>query len=183
MKNYFSRLTPILILSLGAIPFTGWSQTQVDLGRQGADINFSQAAFTRPIKVGVTLPATCSVGDLFFKSNSALGTNLFGCAPANAWSTLGSAGSGGAGISFAFDGGTVNSYSVSVPGITGYTDGLQILFVPANSNTTTSTLAVSGLAPVAIKTPQGMDTITPGTIPVRKPGEYRIQRAGTGISF
>jgi hypothetical protein len=164
MKKYFSRLTPALILSLGTIPIPGWSQTQLDLGQQGKDINFSQAAFTRPIKVGLTLPPTCSVGDLFFKSNSALGTNLFGCAPANSWSTLGSAGSGGAGISFAFDDGSANNYSVSVPGITSYTDGLQVLVVPANSNTMASTLAVSGLAPVAIKTPQGMDTITPGTI-------------------
>ncbi len=168
MNRHFSRWAPIFVLGAG-VPFAASPQTLVDAGNQAKNINFSQAAFTRPIKVGASLPATCTLGDLFFKSNTALGSNLFGCAPANTWSPLGSAGSGGAGISFAFDNGTANNYLVSVPGITSYTDGLQILVVPANSNTTVSSIAVSGLAPVAIKTPQGFDTVTPGTIRLGDP--------------
>jgi hypothetical protein len=172
MKKHLNRLAPILILT-AAVPFSASSQTQIDLGKQTSDVDFSHAAFTRPIKVGISLPSNCTTGDLFFNSASAIGTNLFGCAPANSWSQLGnnSGGSGNSGVSFAYDNGTANLYAVSLPSVSSYTDGLQILILPANSNTTASTLAVSGLPPVAIKTPQGLDTLTPGSIRFGSPAD------------
>jgi hypothetical protein len=52
---------------------------------------------TRPVQVGTTLPATCQVGQLFFKSNATAGSNLYGCTAANTWSVEanGSSSSGG----------------------------------------------------------------------------------------
>jgi len=41
---------------------------------------------TAPVKTGTTLPATCQVGDLFFKTDSREGENLYGCTSANTWS-------------------------------------------------------------------------------------------------
>jgi hypothetical protein len=40
----------------------------------------------RAIKVGTTLPATCTAGDLFFKSDAPAGSNLYGCSSMNSWS-------------------------------------------------------------------------------------------------
>lgn len=43
---------------------------------------------------GNTLPATCQVGQLFFKSNAAAGSNVYGCTTQNNWTVEGSGGSG-----------------------------------------------------------------------------------------
>lgn len=45
-----------------------------------------------PWSVGTTLPSTCLVGDYFFKSDEAAGSNLFGCTSTNTWTLLGGAG-------------------------------------------------------------------------------------------
>jgi hypothetical protein len=71
-----------------------WGQTQIDLQAQGKNVDFSSAPTTRPLKSGVALPPTCSVGDMFFLTNVAAGANLYGCTNANAW-TLESSGTGG----------------------------------------------------------------------------------------
>src|ERR1035438_9423741 len=71
-----------------------WCQTQIDLQAQSKNVDFSGSPTTRPLKSGVTLPATCSVGDMFFLTNAAAGANLYGCAATNSW-TLESNGSGG----------------------------------------------------------------------------------------
>jgi hypothetical protein len=71
-----------------------WGQTQIDLQAQGKNVDFSSAPTTRPLKSGVALPSTCSMGDMFFLTNVAAGANLYGCTGTNAW-TLESNGSGG----------------------------------------------------------------------------------------
>jgi len=45
----------------------------------------------RPIKIGTTLPATCTAGDLFFNTNGPPGLNLYGCVTPNTWSLQGGA--------------------------------------------------------------------------------------------
>jgi hypothetical protein len=40
---------------------------------------------TKPMKRGTTLPVTCAVGDMFFKTDATLGSNLYACLPANNW--------------------------------------------------------------------------------------------------
>ncbi len=62
------------------------AQTQIQMGTQAREINFSGAPYTRPVKTGTTLPATCNVGDMFFKVDTPPGRNLYGCAVTNTWS-------------------------------------------------------------------------------------------------
>lgn len=62
-----------------------YAQTQVDLRTQSKSIDFSGANTTRPVKSGTTLPATCNVAELFFKSDAAPGANVFACTAANTW--------------------------------------------------------------------------------------------------
>ena len=81
-----------------------WSQvTSVDLRTQARNVDFSGAASTKTSKTGTALPATCSTGETFFKTDAPAGQNLYGCKPDNAWSLL----SGGASSSLpAVDGAT-----------------------------------------------------------------------------
>ncbi len=64
-------------------------QTLVNLATQGRNVDFSNAPSTRPVKTGTDLPATCSVGDLFFQSSAPDGQNLYGCPTPNNWTLLG----------------------------------------------------------------------------------------------
>jgi hypothetical protein len=72
-----------------------WSQTTIDLAPQGRNVDFSGAPFTRPVKVGSTLPSTCNVGELFYKVNVPAGANLYGCTSTNIWTAEGSSGASG----------------------------------------------------------------------------------------
>jgi hypothetical protein len=81
-------LAPVLISS-------GWCQspTLIDLRSQSKNIDFSTAATTRPFKSGTALPATCSVGAMFYLTNATAGSNLYGCTASNVWTPeIGSAG-------------------------------------------------------------------------------------------
>jgi hypothetical protein len=59
--------------------------TLINLATQGKNIDFTAAPFTRPVKTGTALPATCSPGDLFFKSDAPAGQNLYACTAVNTW--------------------------------------------------------------------------------------------------
>jgi hypothetical protein len=59
--------------------------TQLDLHFQSRDVDFSSAAATKPFKSGTIFPSTCSVGEMFFKTDAPAGVNLFGCTSLNAW--------------------------------------------------------------------------------------------------
>jgi len=69
-----------------------WAQTKVDLRTQSKSVDFSAAASTRPTKTGTVLPASCAVGELFYKTDAAAGVNLYGCTAANAWNQEGVSG-------------------------------------------------------------------------------------------
>src|SRR5580698_5638611 len=85
-----SRCVASAILgSLLSAPFAV-GQTLINLAAQSKNEDFSAAVATKPAKVGTTLPATCSVGEVFFKTNAPPGQNLFGCTATNIWSDLGS---------------------------------------------------------------------------------------------
>jgi hypothetical protein len=81
------------VLSL-AFGYRLGGQTLVNLGTQGRNIDFSNAAETRPTKVGTSLPSTCSTGDLFFNTSGTAGQNLFGCASPNTWALIGQGSAG-----------------------------------------------------------------------------------------
>lgn len=61
------------------------AQTLVDLRTQTKSVDFSNATTTKPFKSGTTLPATCSVGETFFKTNAPAGANLYACTAQNSW--------------------------------------------------------------------------------------------------
>jgi hypothetical protein len=63
-------------------------QNQVDLRTQSKNVDFSGATSTIPAKSGTTLPATCNLGELFFKTNNTPGQNLYVCSPANSWTQI-----------------------------------------------------------------------------------------------
>ncbi|HEX4166182.1 MAG TPA: hypothetical protein VHZ55_11980, partial [Bryobacteraceae bacterium] len=74
-------------LTLGCV--YGQAQiTTINLATQSRNPDFSSFPFTRPVTVGTTLPTTCQVGQLFFNTNVAAGSNLYGCTAANTWTTL-----------------------------------------------------------------------------------------------
>ena len=55
------------------------AQTQIDLRTQGRNVDFSTAASTRPSKTGTQLPAACSIGETFLKTDAAAGKNFYVC--------------------------------------------------------------------------------------------------------
>jgi len=52
-------------------------------------IDATGAAITAPIKTGTSLPGTCAVGDLYYKSDATAGSNLQGCTSTNVWTAQG----------------------------------------------------------------------------------------------
>lgn len=65
-----------------------WSQTAIDLRAQGKNVDFSGAAFTRPMKTGTVLPAVCQTGEVYFRTTDVPGQNLWACAATNTWTRL-----------------------------------------------------------------------------------------------
>jgi len=96
----------ILFAALLAIAARG--QTLLSLDSQTKNVDFTKATFTRPVKTGTILPATCSVGDLFFQTSAPAGSNLYGCGSANSWT----AESGGGSLAFDNNGTLVGSRNV-----------------------------------------------------------------------
>jgi len=74
-------------LSISLFLSAAWGQTTtaIDLRLQSRDIDFGGAVSTRPFKVGPSLPATCGLGEMFYLTSAASGSNLYGCTAANSW--------------------------------------------------------------------------------------------------
>jgi len=62
-----------------------WSQTQIDLAKQTRNVDFTEAISTRPVKTGTVLPMVCLTGELFFRTASTAGANLYACTAPNTW--------------------------------------------------------------------------------------------------
>ena len=75
----------LLVLAAGPLA----AQTQVDLKTQTKNVDFSGAPTTKPVKAGTALPATCTAGEFFFKTNAAPGGNLYLCTALNTWTQSG----------------------------------------------------------------------------------------------
>ncbi len=78
----FSRFAILSILVHQA-----WCQTPtaIDLKAQSKNVDFTGAVTTRPFKSGVTRPGTCTVGEMFYLTSAAAGSNLYGCTATNTW--------------------------------------------------------------------------------------------------
>ena len=84
------RVTAVLVASLVCMmPLPGAGQTRVDLRSQSKNIDFSQAQSVRPFRTGTALPPVCSSGEMFFKTDAAPGSNVFGCVATDTWSIQG----------------------------------------------------------------------------------------------
>lgn len=93
------RVISAVLLSI-ALEY-GYGQTTIDLRTQTKNVDFSGALATRPVKTGPTLPAQCSIGQMFFLTAAQAGRNLYGCTATNVWTTLGYTEGGGGGASMA----------------------------------------------------------------------------------
>lgn len=80
------------LMGLAAIALQ--AQTTIHLPSQGRNFDFSAASATKPMKTGTALPASCTAGDMFFKTDAPSGSNLYGCVAANTWSLQSGGGSG-----------------------------------------------------------------------------------------
>jgi hypothetical protein len=72
-------------------PILAQAQTALDLRTQVKNVDFTNAASTKPNRGGATLPVLCGVGETFFLTSAQAGENLYGCVATNTWSPLGSA--------------------------------------------------------------------------------------------
>jgi hypothetical protein len=79
-------------LLAAAIMSSAAAQTRIDLRTQSRDVDFSGASSTKPSKAGTNLPATCSLGETFFKTDAQPGQNLYACTATNLWSVQGGSG-------------------------------------------------------------------------------------------
>ncbi len=75
---------------MAVLALNGVCQTSINLGTQGKNADFSNLPFTRPASVGTTLPAACQVGQMFFNAAVQAGANVYICAQANVWASIGS---------------------------------------------------------------------------------------------
>ncbi len=75
----------LLVLTLA----TTRSQTAVNLSHQAKEADFRGFEFTRTIKTGTVLPATCTIGDLFLLTPATAGKNFYFCRSENTWSLQG----------------------------------------------------------------------------------------------
>lgn len=80
------------ILAGWIVTIPALAQTQLDLRTQSRGVDFSGSRGTRPFESGGILPATCTAGEMFFRTNAPAGRNLYGCVAANTWALQGDGG-------------------------------------------------------------------------------------------
>ena len=74
---------------LGTAAVMGSSaQTQLDLRTQTRNVDFSGVP-TKTFRTGSVLPATCSVGETFFRLGAPAGKSFYGCTAQNVWTLQG----------------------------------------------------------------------------------------------
>ena len=96
MSKFWSRRL-VLGLLFGACRFAA-AQTQLNLSTQSKSANFSNEGPTKPMQTGTTLPAVCSIGQMFFLTTATPGSNLYACTATNVWTgIIGSGGGSGSG--------------------------------------------------------------------------------------
>jgi hypothetical protein len=98
-----------------------YGQTKIDLPTQSRDVDFTQAAFTKPVKAGTGLPATCGIDELYLRNDASPGSNLFECTATNTWTLL--TGGTGGGTSGGVSGSQISDLSVTRDSTTQITSG------------------------------------------------------------
>lgn len=126
-----NKLVTFAVLLLASAADSAYGQTQVDLKTQAKTVDFTQAPSTRPVKTGTSIPATCTVGDLFFLTIAVPGANVYGCVAVNTWSLQSGGGSGGGG-SVTIDS---NSTLVGTRGVNNFIAGAGIMNLISDTGT------------------------------------------------
>src|ERR1022692_4972987 len=85
----FNRTALGCVCVAAAMSGAARGQTQIDLRTQGKNIDFSLAARTRPSKTGTLVPAVCTIGETFVKTDAVAGKNLYVCTAVNVWTVQG----------------------------------------------------------------------------------------------
>ena len=80
-------VTRALVIAAGMAAIAA-GQTRVDLRSQSQNIDFSNAQTVKPLPIGENLPATCSLGQMFFKEDTVAGQNLYICPAPNLWTQI-----------------------------------------------------------------------------------------------
>lgn len=80
ISNFFRALA-VSVLSVSLLS----AQTLIDLRMQSKNVDFSRAQTVIPFPTGTALPATCTPGEMYFKSDAPTGSNLYGCSAPNTW--------------------------------------------------------------------------------------------------
>src|SRR5262249_4244657 len=107
------------IVAIMAMGCCALAQTRIDLRTQSKSVDFSGASSTKPSKTGTTLPATCSIGETFLKTDAAAGQNFYACTAVNIWTA---------------QGGGSNANAVDQTTENTYTAGARQTFVPGAAN-------------------------------------------------
>lgn len=115
-----------------------------------ATLDLSSKTSTKPIKVGISAPATCSVGEYFFDSDAVVGQNTYACTATNTW-TLQGDGTTAGGVAWGAITGTLSSQTDLQSAL----DGKQ----PLDSDLT----AVAGMAANGIVVRTGTGTVAART--------------------
>ncbi len=82
------RFRVFALATLASVSSALIAQTQIDLRTQTKSVDFSGAQMTKPFRTGTSLPATCTVAEVFFNNSAPAGQNLYGCTAANTWTLL-----------------------------------------------------------------------------------------------
>ena len=84
MKVLRAFLTLLTMMAVPSAAQTVINGSRTLLGNWDA----SSAASTKPAKSGTALPATCAIGEMFFKTDAAAGMNLQLCTATNTWTAI-----------------------------------------------------------------------------------------------
>lgn len=133
MRTRFQQTLQLGLVLLFA-PEWAKAQTQVDLRSQSKSVDFSNAPTTKPVRTGTSLPSSCGVGALFFRTDATPGGNLYGCTSTNTWSSLGA----GGGSAPAYVGGATGAMRVN-NGVTPREIDIDTVIVPRKRSSETIT--------------------------------------------
>jgi hypothetical protein len=152
-----------LLFSVFCLLAPAFAQTTINGGRTvTGPVDNSGATRTAPMKTGTSIPGTCTVGDVFFKTDATAGQNIYECQSTNVFTQQLNSGGGG---------GTVNSgttpqmayYATTGTAVSGATFlGPYYCADAAGSGTTYTAASCTPFTPVAYTT--GMTvSFAPGT--------------------
>ncbi len=162
------------------------SQTKINLKDQSNTVDFENALYTKPLRIGAALPVNCRVGELFYLSTATQGNNIYGCATADIWSLQGGVAAGPAGAWLTSNG--VQTQWVGLNGDLGGTpsalqvNGIRNRPLSATAPSSGQVLSWDGLVwkPLTLNGAAGTITLKSGTTTVGTRGVISYI-AGTGI--